>query len=160
MLCLASDWIDRQMKLKQFLMLFFYLFFCLYIQWASTFSSLPDGSPQRFGLPLRSPVLATPFRRELPSSVLRAGALREQYVCVCPSLGILYSSWTVNICSLAVYQALTCTHLQETGIWRMVLLRKRTCRSTINKLLFSLPPLASLSHSLSHSRSHTHSQML
>lgn len=75
------------------------------------------------------------------------------YVCVC--LGILYSPWAANICSLAVYQALTHTHLQEADIWRMVLLRKCTSRFPINKLLFSsLPYLFSLSRSLSLCVSH------
>lgn len=60
-------------------------------------------------------------------------------VCVCarPSLGVLYISSAANSCSLAVEQALTSTHLQETGIWRMMFLRKCTCRFPINKLLFA-----------------------
>lgn len=93
-------------------------------QRAASLSSLTDGPAQRLRLALRPPVLAAPLWRELPPAVLPAGAIWEQYVCVCVCPSVLYSPWVANSCSLAVYQAVTHTHLQEADIWRMVLLRK------------------------------------
>lgn len=56
----------------------------------------------------------------------------SMYMCVCFCVcvsGWIYVPWVANICSLAVDQPLTHSHLQEADIWRIVLLRKCTSSS-------------------------------
>lgn len=95
-------------------------FSLLFVQWAAALSSLPDCPSQWLWLPLRPPVLATSLWWELTTSVLPAGALWEQYVCVCES--VCARVWAYFI----VPEWQTAVHLLSTRHWHTLIYKRQT----------------------------------